>query len=185
MWKLLVFNKEQDILRFKISTSYPLRKLLFCVDLRTNKDISLHTTDWLLARSTNSGEVNLLSGTLSLKVVSRLWRLATGLSTQRLLLSPESLPVSFVVDKVALLQDLFRGFQVSPVIIISPTLHTHHHLHTDLVRKTNWRNLETFTHQFSLGQEEVTVREVKVKAVPLQAWSGPECSRNLRFPGLE
>ena len=24
--------------------------------------------------------------------------------------------------------------------------------------------------------------KVKVKAVPLQAWSGPECSRKLRFP---
>jgi len=24
--------------------------------------------------------------------------------------------------------------------------------------------------------------EYKGKAVPLQAWSGPECSRNLRFP---
>ena len=119
---------------------------------------------------------------MSVKVVSRLWRLATGLETQRLLLSPESLPVNFVVDKVALLQDLFRSFRVSPVSIISPSLHTHLYQYTDLARKTNGQNLETFTHQFCLGKEEVTDREAKCKSVPLQAWSGPECSRKLRLP---
>jgi len=39
-------------------------------------------------------------------------------------------------------------------------LHTHLHLHTDLVRKTNGRNLETLTHQFSFGHERAINREV-------------------------
>jgi hypothetical protein len=32
------------------------------------------------------------------------------------------------------------------------------------------------------GEAETVVRKGKVKAVPLQAWSGPEGSRKLRFP---
>ena len=36
--------------------------------------------------------------------------------------------------------------------------------------------------RISLAIFREELEEVKVKAVPLQAWSGPECSRNLRFP---
>jgi len=64
------------------------------------------------------------------------------------------------MDKEARLQDLIRGFRVSPVGIISPILHTHLHLHTDLARQTNGRNLETFTHQFSFGHKRAIDRDV-------------------------
>jgi hypothetical protein len=37
-----------------------------------------------------------------------------------------------------------------------------------------------FRTSLAIFREEL--EEVKVNAVPLQAWSGPECSRNLRFP---
>ena len=34
----------------------------------------------------------------------------------------------------------------------------------------------------SPGGYPIAVNKYKGKSVPLQAWSGPECSRNLRFP---
>jgi len=47
----------------------------------------------------------------------------------------------------------------------------------------NWRNCQSRQEQFwALGGGGPPVRSGKGKAVPLQAWTGPEGSRKLRFP---
>ena len=79
-----------------------------------------------------------------------------------------------MVGQVALVQDLIRGFRVSTVSIISPVLHTHLNLHTDLARKTNGQNLETFTHQFSFVYGGTIDREVLALNVNLLKHTGYE-----------
>ena len=157
--KIVGFNKEY-ILTFKLSTSYPSRKFVYFVWISEQTGIFLYAslTDCFLEAQLRRSEFAEWHCVFKDRIATL--TVATGLSTQRLLRNPESLQVYFLVDKVVPLQDLIRGFRVSPVSIISPVLHTHLHRHTDLARKTNGRNLQTFTPKLYFGHEGAIYREV-------------------------
>jgi hypothetical protein len=70
-------------------------------------------------------------------------RFIAGLSPQSTGFDPMSEYVTFVVENLTLGKGLHRVFLFSPVSIIPPTLHTHLHLNTALVR-TERQSLRTF-----------------------------------------
>jgi len=67
--------------------------------------------------------------------------------------------------------------QFSPVSIIPPLLHTHSFTYTFLYQKDKRATPVNLPKSNAFSD-----RDVKVRAVPLQAWSCPEFSRNIRFP---
>jgi hypothetical protein len=71
-------------------------------------------------------------------------RLVAGLSPRRRGFDPSSFRVRFVVEKMTLGWVLSKKPQFSPVSVIPPMLHIHHHLHVPLTRRTNGRSLRTF-----------------------------------------
>ena len=57
-------------------------------------------------------------------------------------------------------------------------------MHWHNSHKANYRDSaqEHNTKYYTFSKQPKTKYNVKVKAVPLQSWSGPESSRKLRFP---
>ena len=80
--------------------------------------------------------------------------------------------VKFLVDKVALGQDFLRVLRFCPVSIIPLLLHTHHHSHAALPRRTNGQSKGTIKPQCSFRN----MGALDMKLLSLQATEIKHCT---------
>ena len=97
------------------------------------------------------------------------WVSCKPVTMNRLVFDPRFLSVESVVDDVAMGQIFLSVLSFFPVSFVLPVVHTHLSPQT-LCNVSNWQ-LCYWTHWNDIWN-----------SVPLQAWSGPEGSRKLRFP---